>query len=75
MEKTETKKEKSGCYKCPDRTPGCHGSCERYLAWKKELQERQAQMYREKMRGDAADGVIADGFRKRKQEWRKRLKP
>lgn len=73
MEKTETKKEKSGCYKCPDRTPGCHGSCEKYLAWKKEQDEQKEQIRRQKL-SVAADGVIADGFRKRKQEWRRSMK-
>lgn len=73
MEKTETKKAKNGCYKCPDRTPGCHGSCERYLAWKKEQDEQKEQIRRQKLIG-AADGVIADGFRKRKQEWRRSMK-
>lgn len=24
----------SPCYKCPDRIPGCHGSCQSYICWK-----------------------------------------
>lgn len=26
----------SGCLNCEERHVGCHGSCERYLAWKKK---------------------------------------
>lgn len=28
------KKPDSPCYKCADRTPGCHGSCGRYAEYK-----------------------------------------
>ncbi len=24
----------SPCYKCPERIPGCHGKCEKYMEWK-----------------------------------------
>ena len=26
----------NGCLNCTERHVGCHGKCERYLAWKKE---------------------------------------
>lgn len=42
------KKETPNLYKgnpcvpdCPDRAVGCHGTCERYKAWKKEVEERK----------------------------------
>lgn len=25
---------------CPDRIPGCHGSCEKYKTWKAEIEAR-----------------------------------
>ena len=25
------------CWKCSDRSAGCHGKCEKYKAWKVEL--------------------------------------
>ena len=28
----------SPCKDCPDRHTACHGHCENYLAWKKELE-------------------------------------
>ena len=31
------------CMNCPDRYPGCHGKCERYITQKAELEETQAQ--------------------------------
>lgn len=27
------------CYGCAERHVGCHGKCERYLAWKKEQEK------------------------------------
>lgn len=28
--------DKSPCHECEERSPTCHGDCERYLYWKKE---------------------------------------
>jgi hypothetical protein len=25
------------CFNCPDRVPGCHGQCEKYLQWKRDI--------------------------------------
>lgn len=30
---------KCPCYKCDDRYPGCHGYCEKYLEYRKKLDE------------------------------------
>lgn len=32
-------REKPPCKDCPDRVPGCHGSCDRYKEWKQRLDE------------------------------------
>lgn len=29
------------CYQCPFRVPGCHGSCEDYIAWTKIRDQRR----------------------------------
>ena len=29
------------CFECPDRFPGCHGSCEKYIQQKAELDKRK----------------------------------
>lgn len=30
---------RDSCFQCKERHVGCHGSCERYLAWKKEQEK------------------------------------
>lgn len=30
------------CHHCPDRAPGCHSVCEKYRAYRAELDERNA---------------------------------
>lgn len=42
------------CYNCPDRFPGCHGSCEKYIQQKRELEEAKAEA---RKRYDAISGV------------------
>ena len=53
------------CWECPDRAPGCHGSCERYKEWKAPLEK-----YRdEKNKSRIADGALIDGTNKRNRPW------
>ena len=33
----------SCCYDCPDRHGGCHGSCEKYKAYRAELDAKNAE--------------------------------
>lgn len=66
----EASKRKNPCYKCQDRTPGCHGPCERYAGWKQDLQEFNTKIFQEKCR-EQADSVIIDGFKTRKQKWKR----
>ena len=37
------RKKTNCCYGCPDRTPGCHGSCEEYKAWRAEYDAQKAE--------------------------------
>ena len=38
---------------CPDRTPACHSTCEKYLAWKNERDERKAEWLKQKAKETA----------------------
>lgn len=36
-EPIQSAREEPPCYHCEDRAIGCHGSCEKYKAWKSEV--------------------------------------
>ena len=38
----------TSCNQCPDRTPGCHGSCERYKQQKAELEATKEEHNKQK---------------------------
>ena len=40
----------SPCLGCENREIGCHGSCERYQAWRQDLSERTAAENKERRR-------------------------
>ena len=44
------------CKDCENREIGCHGNCEKYKAWKAELQEMKKQIGKEKMKLYRLDG-------------------
>lgn len=35
------------CHNCPDRELGCHATCEKYISYKKELDEINAKIKKE----------------------------
>lgn len=37
------------CYQCPDRFPGCHGSCEKYITAKAENEAKMAEIKKKKI--------------------------
>ena len=49
---------------CPDRAEGCHGRCERYAAWRKEMDRLMDERY---ARAEAERGVEEN--RRRRKEW------
>jgi len=55
------------CYKCDDRTATCHGECEKYKDWRKELEEKK----RLEAIGHIEDTArcIATAQLRRKQAW------
>lgn len=46
------------CKDCPDRQVGCHGSCDKYLAYKKEMTAINEAIYKQKV----ADNRIHEHF-------------
>lgn len=53
------------CKDCPDRAPGCHGKCERFLAWQKWNEERRDRERNERRSKD----VMSDA--KKRAIWKK----
>ena len=60
---------KPPCYKCPDREPGCHGRCDKYIEWKDGYQKQKDDIYRQKK--DPAKNLIIDNQKNRHEKWRK----
>lgn len=56
------------CHKCGDRRIGCHGTCEKYLDWKKE----KAEVAEAKQKADAATPTLCREVVK--QIWREMRK-
>lgn len=53
---------KSPCARdCPGRAPDCHGSCEKYQEYRRELDEINAEKYRQRL----ADLYAYDAMEKR----------
>lgn len=61
-------REKSPCYKCELREPGCHGSCEKYANWVVPLlnarDARKRKMDAEAVRTDA----VTKALKRRRQK-------
>lgn len=58
---------KTPCVKdCPDRQPGCHAKCEKYLAWKAEREELLQKIHK--------DSTLLDGKRKQRDRYYYRMK-
>ena len=49
-----------GCYKCQDRKPMCHSSCEKYKAWKEAHESKQAAIRAEKDKQNEFDSVAIE---------------
>lgn len=55
---------KEPCYKFPDRTPTCHGSCDTYLTWQK-ANEKRREAEKAFKRMDYALSTLKKGGKKR----------
>lgn len=59
------------CKNCEDRVPGCHGTCEHYIAWKAAREEeKEISRHNSKGERDAKSFEIAHHLNKQRQ-WRK----
>lgn len=48
----------SCCYKCSDRVVGCHSKCERYIAYRKDIDE-----YNDKVRNELSGEMAYTAYR------------
>lgn len=61
----------SGCYKCQDRKPMCHSSCEKYKAWKEAHESKKAEIRAAKDKQKEFDSVAIDAIIKARRRARK----
>ena len=59
---------KNPCRGCDLRKPGCHATCEDYIAWKKEYDARQAKVRAEKELKWSVDEAREAAFRRWKKQ-------
>lgn len=60
-------KDRSPCKECPDREIGCHGKCEKYLAWKEENDRRRINVQEGRKRdNDAIPRAVRYRWNKKK---------
>lgn len=57
---------KQPCYNCPDREVGCHGKCERYTAYRAEIDALKA---KRKAEMDIVDAIQDAKRRRNKFKW------
>ena len=59
------------CYKCPERQPGCHSSCEKYIGWRRGYDKRKQKILENKKDGESARELLIRQTRKRTEKARK----
>ena len=52
--------------KCPERHPGCHGSCNRFKDWKCEYYRDKTKQFKAKRKQRDIDGVLS---KNKEKEW------
>ena len=59
------------CYndgkQCPERTPGCHGTCKKYISWDSERKELRRKINEEKKKSKIARQFEVDRIRRIKK--------
>jgi len=53
------------CKECPDRFPGCHSQCPKYLAWRKEYDKEKEQERQQKQLYNSTNPI-------RRNKWKNR---
>ena len=59
------------CLNCADRHQACHGSCEKYKAWKEQHDQEIADLAERKRQKEIADAVQYLGLYKRRRRRKK----
>ena len=54
---------KTPCRGCEDRILGCHSTCQKYIDWKKKVQE-----YNDKMYADKKNSYMPEAFMLRRNK-------
>ena len=65
----------NGCYKCADRRPHCHSTCERHKDWKAERDAKSAAIREAKDREQDVNCAIISGkikALKRRENWKEK---
>ena len=65
----------SPCFECPDRVLGCHGTCEKYKAFKDERIELSYEIRKKARAEKSSDAVIITGIQKRRNKANNRKPP
>ena len=50
---------KAPCQDCPDRTVGCHGTCEKFAEYKSKRDKLRFELQKKKQEAEIVDGYIA----------------
>ena len=59
----------SPCMSCEERAVGCHGSCQRYKAWKDEGVAKSMESYGKRVaENDYDDYIIKNSYKRRKYQ-------
>ena len=62
------------CKECGDRHPGCHGGCEKYKAWREEVDRKKNHIYESRKGAELATSFTLDQIYKQQKESIKRKK-
>ena len=66
---------KGPCLGCGDRAEKCHGSCEKYKAWKKEDENMKAWLKKHKYEpSDGMTKAAQNNLRARARGWNKKVR-
>ena len=69
-----TKKADTPCYKCPDRNFDCHPQCEKYLAFRKSLDETNEMIKKKRDLTEAVNDLNIASYRKGMRDFKKKYR-
>ena len=61
----------SPCKDCPDRHIGCHSDCDKYINYRKELEQLKEQQYKENLKPQFKKPIPGNFY---KNKWKKKIK-